>query len=159
MLKENLDTILQKYTSASKIIEKLNILLNKFLPEGYYFPAIALILDFKNKKLSYSNAGADSPIFIQNKKVIPLKEKGPLLGLIPDIEFNEEKINFKKEDEIFMYTDGVLTLKSDYDINEIPKDYALQFFLDCQENNLIRKIEQYTKYKIHGDILPPPSKT
>ena len=67
------------------------------------------ILDAKNGKLTYTNAGHTPPVVVDANgacSLLPLTEDVPL-GISEDEKFSENTIDIKPQDTIFVYTDGV----------------------------------------------------
>ncbi|MFW5961968.1 MAG: PP2C family protein-serine/threonine phosphatase, partial [bacterium] len=67
------------------------------------------ILNFKEGKLEYSNAGHNPPLIKRDKGSFEYLEleSGFVLGGMEDFEFKKEVIDFKPGDMIYIYTDGI----------------------------------------------------
>ena len=92
--------------------------INKILAEsatlGLFVTLIYLLLDSKNRTLTYVNAGHPAPLIKRLGKVKLLEgEKGPPLGVSSDFSFKENKIKLKKGDLLFLYTDGLSEAKGE----------------------------------------------
>ncbi|MGM0509313.1 MAG: SpoIIE family protein phosphatase [Fusobacteriota bacterium] len=146
MLKKELDDILEENITAAKILDNLNNYLNKNLPDGYYFPTLVAIIDVDKNTINYSNSGADEPIMVTNNKVQILKGKDPVLGLIPETCFTERKIKYKNNDELYIFTDGIITIESNETIKQIPKKYLYNFFEKNNSDKIKDKIRNYAEY-------------
>jgi len=59
-------------------------------------------------KFTYINCGHEPAYLIRNPDSITLlKKTGPLVGILPDAEYNVEEIQLEENDLLFMNTDGV----------------------------------------------------
>jgi len=103
------------------------------------------ILDAKKKRLRYVNAGHNPPLLLKQQKgnTVLLKSKGIALGVIEDIELEEEEIQLEKGDLITLFTDGVTEA-----INQKEEQFGQQRLLTLIEENrglsaceIISKIE------------------
>ncbi len=74
------------------------------------------ILDLKENKLYYTNAGHNPPILVSDEgKTEFLKGGGPVFGIIKDNVYEQHEKPFHKGDVIFLYTDGVTETKNNKD--------------------------------------------
>jgi sigma-B regulation protein RsbU (phosphoserine phosphatase) len=69
-----------------------------------------LILNNAEKKIEYSGAGDLAVLRLEakNKEVIEYTSEGMLLGLLPDGEYNNIEINLNSDDEVYLFTDGIV---------------------------------------------------
>lgn len=65
------------------------------------------ILDTKNKVFNYVNAGHNLPFYLSGNKLIPLKDGGLVMGMLPDVPYDDNSIKFKKDELVVIYSDGV----------------------------------------------------
>lgn len=66
------------------------------------------ILDKNDNKITYCNAGHNSPfLFSIDKQFQRLNTGGIIVGMIPDFDYTEESIEFKLNDVLILYSDGV----------------------------------------------------
>ena len=81
-----------------------------------FVTAFAGILDYRTGKLTYVNAGHNKPLVLHGDTWTWLKERsGPYLGSFDWVEYKQFEIQLQKEDELFVYTDGV---NEAFDANE-----------------------------------------
>ncbi|MDC1067919.1 PP2C family protein-serine/threonine phosphatase [Candidatus Kapabacteria bacterium] len=92
------------------------------------------ILDIKNHKITYSNAGHNPPYLIRNNKLeSSLSAGGLILGLLEnDIEYEVGELTLEKGDLLFLYTDGI-TENKDSKGEEYGED-RLQKYLESNSN-------------------------
>lgn len=58
-------------------------------------------------RLTYCNAGHNPPLIVGRSGVRKLECGGPILGLFPDMPFEEEVIALEAGDWVVVYSDGV----------------------------------------------------
>lgn len=96
-------------TSTAELLNKINVKCCKNNENCMFVTLFLAILDTKNGKLTYTNAGHTPPVVIDDKgscSLLPLTEDVPL-GISDDEDFSENTIDIKPQDTIFVYTDGV----------------------------------------------------
>ncbi len=97
--------------SASEAIMKANKVISEDSSSGMFITLFYSVLDLKNRKLHYVNAGHNPPIVLPgngNGGTIKLLEaKGIALGVVDDIILEEAELDLATNDIIVFYTDGV----------------------------------------------------
>lgn len=131
--------------NVSESIEKANELICADAKTGMFVTLFYAILDAKKKRLRYVNAGHNPPLLLKQQKgnTVLLKAKGIALGVIENIELEEEEIQLEKGDLITLFTDGVTEA-----INQKEEQFGQQRLLTLIEENrglsaceIISKIE------------------
>lgn len=99
--------------SISEIIEKLNAALYKYLDGKAFITLFYGVLDVEKEDLTYVNAGHELPLlFGENRGIcMSLNSTGIALGIISDIEYRTERIQFIPGDVLLMYTDGATDVR------------------------------------------------
>lgn len=106
---------------------RVNNLLCEGNEAGLFVTAWFGILDLKNGKLTYVNAGHNPPLKKHNGEYEYLKcRPGLVLAGMEGIKYEEEEIVLEKGDGIFLYTDGV-TEDTDLKNELYGEDRLLQF--------------------------------
>jgi sigma-B regulation protein RsbU (phosphoserine phosphatase) len=79
-----------------------------------FLSAFYAILDPHSGRLTYANGGHNWPLWVRaaTREVQPLRARGMLLGIFPDIELEEHEIQIAPGDLIVFYTDGVTEAKN-----------------------------------------------
>ena len=96
-------------TSTGELLNKINAKCCKNNENCMFVTLFLAILDAKNGKLTYTNAGHTPPVVIDANgscTLLPLTEDVPL-GISEDENFSENTIDINPKDTIFVYTDGV----------------------------------------------------
>lgn len=94
--------------SPGKVLEQVNNLLQKHIPNGTFATCFYAILDPACGMVRYANAGHNLPYISRNGKVLELYAKGMPLGLMPEQEYAEGEIDINLQDSILFYTDGLV---------------------------------------------------
>ena len=94
--------------SCSEVAMKLNQSFQQETNDDMYFTMIYAKMNYHTGQLRWVQAGHPPPIHIpKGKKPRTIGEGGYPIGLIPDADYQEEKIDLKKGDRLFFYSDGV----------------------------------------------------
>jgi phosphoserine phosphatase RsbU/P len=127
-------------TTALEAITKANRIISHDSSSGMFITLFYSVLDLKNKKLHYVNAGHNPPIVlpgngkgkgsIQNGNVRLLEAKGIALGVLDDIVLEEIEIDLAPDDIIVFYTDGVTEA-----INKQKEQFGQPRLTDLISNN------------------------
>ncbi|MCR9142873.1 MAG: SpoIIE family protein phosphatase [bacterium] len=106
------------------LFERMNDLLRDNI-SGEFVTGCYAHLDLEHMVLSTSNAG-HPPLFLLKRasgELIELRPNGRLLGLMPNAQFDVERVEVEQGDRVILYTDGVYEAARD-------DDTAEQFGLD-----------------------------
>lgn len=96
-------------SSLSHLLTEINRESKSYFLEDTFAAALCFQLDFKHMNLSYACAGLNK--FLIRKRdgnVAMVKQAGPYLGIMKDVEFEEETISIESGDSIFLLTDGFM---------------------------------------------------
>ncbi|WP_409199500.1 SpoIIE family protein phosphatase [Methanobrevibacter sp. DSM 116169] len=109
----NTKTLIKNYAyfrkSASDTFYQVNNSLYENNDESMFVTAWMGILELDTGQLVYVNAGHNSPLIKKEDHFEWLKSKNDLvLGAKENQEYEEHKIQLNKNDELFLYTDGVI---------------------------------------------------
>lgn len=122
---------LEDRRSPKKILEHFNNVLFEAVQGSISMTLFAMVIDYKNNKLIYSNAGHNFPILLPadpnderiHKKIKALQKISPLtpvslqlagdsLGLMRDASFGEAVLPLKAGDKFILFTDGLIECTS-----------------------------------------------
>ncbi|MFH0963834.1 MAG: GAF domain-containing SpoIIE family protein phosphatase [Planctomycetota bacterium] len=87
--------------------------LNKFLCKriattGSFVTLFYAALDLRARRLTYTTAGHPAPLLARGAAMKELPGEGLLLGVNPDVEYEEHQITLQGGDVLVLYTDGVV---------------------------------------------------
>ena len=113
-------TLIQDYTKQyndlSKAFYKTNNDLYEENVDDHFVTCWLGKINMKSNELSFVNAGHNSPLIKLNNNDFEYMniKPGLVLAAVEDTEYKTHVIPFKKEDTIFLYTDGVTEANDDY---------------------------------------------
>ena len=93
------------------VLEQLNNELYHDLEQtGSFFSMFLMVLDIEARTIDYASAGHNPPLAYRGdgEDVISLDPTGPLIGITPDIHFDQRQLPIKPSDALVLYTDGVI---------------------------------------------------
>lgn len=108
MIKVMFSNYIKTYDKPSEILTAMNNYMAKNINVMDIFSFSAFIGKINNNKLTYSNAGHPYPItYKNNEKSFQILEKnGYIAGILDDVDYEDTEYELKKDDIIFLYTDG-----------------------------------------------------
>lgn len=90
-----------------EVMERLNLMLHRDNRPTEFVTIFYGVLDTRNRRLTYCNAGHPPPLHLRNGKLAELGSDNLVLGIDPDERFQQHLIELKAGDVILMYTDGL----------------------------------------------------
>lgn len=138
-IRQSMRRILQEnhdFGPEETILELKQMFQQLDLDISQYFSIIYFLIDTREKKIRYVNAGHNTyPILFNDKKIALLQNKGKLISnLFTNVKYNEKCIDLIDNDRVLMYTDGLVETTN----------YQGQYF---DENLLIRWIRKNKEEK------------
>lgn len=97
------------YSTPAECLTMVNELLCESNPSCIFITLFFGVLDLRNGELHYSNAGHNPPRLLQadsQVEVVP-KTKNIVLGIQPGHTYNNDQVQLKPGDTLFLYTDGI----------------------------------------------------
>jgi serine phosphatase RsbU (regulator of sigma subunit) len=95
------------------VMRKVNSLLHESTERDKFVTLFYGVLDWKNRSLSFSNAGHNPPLLLRaDGRVQYLLEGGVALGVLPDARYEERPVALHPGDVLLLYTDGVSEAES-----------------------------------------------
>lgn len=115
--------------NAAEILHQVNNMLCEENESSMFVTVFLGILDIKTGNVTYSNAGHNIPYIIHSDAQLTKIEntKGIALGVLEDFQFENKMIHLNKNDQMFIFTDGV---------NEATNENNDQFTLERLEKDL-----------------------
>lgn len=114
MVKLIFSDINKEELSPAEVLREINCRLNDFFGEqlqSHFVTAVYLIVDRNKKTIEWANGGHPYPILINAEgEWLKLKDISPPLGIMDEIEYENNKINYSNYFRLFLYTDGLIDL-------------------------------------------------
>jgi serine phosphatase RsbU (regulator of sigma subunit) len=93
--------------SLPQIVAKLNRFLHKSTGTSSYATFFYAQLDDRTRQLRYVNAGHNPPYLLRGTEVLELPAGGTVVGLFPQMAYEEASLNLRPGDLLVAFTDGV----------------------------------------------------
>ena len=103
------------YPKPEELLSRINNLLCERAKRGMFVTLVYMLLDTVENRLQMANAGHVFPIYSDEKGRLLLgrdSKKGPPLGIIPDLEYEQEIFTLQKNSSVILYTDGVIEARN-----------------------------------------------
>jgi serine phosphatase RsbU (regulator of sigma subunit)/anti-anti-sigma regulatory factor len=92
---------------------------------GLFLTAVFGLLDTSDASLTIASAGHPPVLHLREGSEMRLiRRSGPALGLTPDAQFHQERLQLAAGDRIFLYTDGLLPSGADHDLEQLRRVLA-----------------------------------
>ena len=91
----------------SVLLENTNRLIYESSTSNRYVTFFYSEYDSHSRVLTYVNAGHNAPIILRGDDVIRLEACGPVIGLLPRVEYTTAQHRFESGDIFVLYTDGI----------------------------------------------------
>lgn len=106
----------KKYFKASEVIAAVNNELCEAIQDvGDYFTAFYCIIDTNTHTIDYVNAAHNDLYILRSDMTLEtMVQTGPVVGVIKNLEYPSETINFSIGDRLVMYTDGVIEARNEH---------------------------------------------
>lgn len=98
----------QEGLSPGKVLERSNDLLFPDIPPRMFVTCFYAILDPREGRLQYANAGHDLPYRWHEGEVAELRATGMPLGLMPGMQYEEKETVLAHGESILLYSDGLV---------------------------------------------------
>ena len=94
--------------APARVLERLNAIFQEGRTGGQYITMVYGVLDCGKHRLLLSQAGLPAPILCtRGGKTTQIGSGGFPVGLMPDMEYQEEAVDFYPGDRLFLHSDGV----------------------------------------------------
>jgi sigma-B regulation protein RsbU (phosphoserine phosphatase) len=99
-------------TDLAKLMQKMNQLVYESSAVNRYATFFFSIYDPSSRELRYVNAGHNPPFLFRDiangiSHLVRLETGGPVIGLLPNVSYEEQSLNLRPGDLLFAYTDGI----------------------------------------------------
>ncbi len=147
--------ILKESSNASEIMTMLNREISAIVIEGYYFPAVLLMVDSQKGEIRYVSASGPKPVIISGGNLHEFEGKGPMLGIDEEWIYEEKLVNVKSGDRIYIYTDGIMAVRDcSGEIINIMEESIEEYFKEVSKqeieksiNHMLEKIAKIGRYE------------
>lgn len=98
---------LDAHDDLAAIVFRMNRLLYEATAPNRYATFFYAQYDPPTRKLTWVNAGHNAPFLFCGAEIRRLDEGGPVIGLLPDVEYTQASVTLKPGDLLVAFTDGI----------------------------------------------------
>ena len=91
-----------------EVIRRVNLMLCRDTHVEEFVTLFYGVLDARNKRLTYCNAGHPPGLLLRDGKIIELGSENMVLGVDANEQYQQSIIDLKADDALLIYTDGLL---------------------------------------------------
>jgi len=107
-LQARVQVLIEEPKSLSEVMTRLNRITSANCPSNRFITLFFCILDGETGDLTFCNAGHNPPVIVRADGTYDqLKGGGPVLGILPFIEYEEYHEKLNEGDTLVIYSDGV----------------------------------------------------
>ncbi len=112
-------------------VQDLNRNLTPYLDDSSFAALLAFEIDVGQGRLSYVSAGINHFVAVQDGEVMVVRVPGIFLGILPEMEYEEEELAFQKGDCFYFCSDGMFEMLTPETMEELV-DYerGMKFLAD-----------------------------
>lgn len=124
------------YPTPKSLLTQMNNVLCERTKRGMFVTLIYMLLDTVDNTVVIANAGHMSPIYCDEdgvQKIDTDTSKGPPLGIMPDVEFDQKTFELDENSNITLFTDGVIEAQNGH--GELFGIQRLMDVIEKQPNN------------------------
>ncbi|MDZ7263079.1 MAG: SpoIIE family protein phosphatase [candidate division KSB1 bacterium] len=137
-LQATLQALMEANSSLTDIAAKINNLIYRNTSYDKFITFFFGVLDLQQNSFSYVNAGHNPPLHLKADGSVQVLEQGGLiLGMMPNMPYQQATISLQPGDWIIMYTDGVTEA-----VNNADEEFEEQRLLAVARNNLQATADQ-----------------
>jgi hypothetical protein len=136
-LQATIRALVPDYESLLKLGEKLNKIFYRDSLPKIFASLLYIEVESNSNNVQFLNAGHFPPIILSENNIQQLRKDAPALGLIPSSEFHEQSVQIKKNDVIFIYSDGLTEAQ-----NERGEFFGEEKLIEILRNNSSKPSEQ-----------------
>jgi serine phosphatase RsbU (regulator of sigma subunit)/predicted ATPase/Tfp pilus assembly protein PilF len=103
-----LHAVAKAAASPGAVLGQTNNTLHPDIPPGLFVTCFYVIIDPQTGLLRYANAGHDLPYRYAPGNVAELEARGMPLGLLPDMEYEEQETLLQPGEGVILYSDGLV---------------------------------------------------
>jgi phosphoserine phosphatase RsbU/P len=107
-LQARVQNLIDEPESLAHAMTRINRITSANCPRNRFISFFMCVLDASTGDLIYANAGHNPPIIVRTDGSHELLEGGgPVLGILPSMEFQQYQVQLNKGDILAIYSDGV----------------------------------------------------
>lgn len=137
VLREAINTLKKPHLVIAELNRYMNMLQNEQEELSYYFTAVYFIIDPKEKRIDYVNAGHPTCYALLDEQTVePLTQTACAVGFFEEMDVTTNTLHYNENVQLLLFTDGVIEAMDD-------DEFAAE-----------KKIEQYMRRRWHSIERP-----
>jgi sigma-B regulation protein RsbU (phosphoserine phosphatase) len=144
--------------SPSELCSKVNHLVTGSIGDDKYISFFYAVVDAKQKKLTYANAGHNAPVLVRRDGTRErLEPTGAVLGPFPNWSYHHNEIDIETGDRLLMFTDGVTEVRNEIG-DEFGEDRLIELLIENREldaealrDRIVQAVVDYGGGEFHDD--------
>lgn len=148
------------WASPRECMNRSNALLYRSTDADKFATLFCGVLDYRNHRLTYSNAGHNYPFyFTANGEPVRLAVGGLVLGCLEGFSYREESFDFRHGDALLVFSDGISESMNATD-EEFGEDRIARVLLENRElpaaeiiNAVVRSVREYSSESAQMDDM------
>ncbi len=109
--------------SPAQALQRVNQAILDTTYSDLFVTMFYLVLDANAHAISYASGGHGLVLLARQRELMPLRAKGMPLGILPDIQIEQKRLQLEPGDYVILYTDGVTDA-----VNEAMEAYGRERF-------------------------------
>jgi len=145
--------------SPAEVLAKVNRIVYEDTEPELFISMLYGVFDLDAMVFRYASAGHEPALLYrtEGKQFEVLQARGILLGVLPEVEFDEKEVAFGPGDIVVLFTDGLTETSSDrkaFGIESVKESVALSALQPAQSiaDNLYRRLAEFADNKIIDDV-------
>lgn len=103
-----LRTLARSIHAPGEVLRQVNNLLVEDTPHGMFVTCLYAVLDLETGWMTYANAGQNLPYVCAGEKTEQLWARGMPMGMLPDMEYEENRLQIPPGGWLLFYSDGLV---------------------------------------------------
>lgn len=115
MVKYGMDSLEDSHTNPAIVLDVINRIVEKSVDDDMFISMFYGRYNVESSIFTYASAGHEPALFFDSEKeeFEELHAKGLLLGVVPNVTYNQHDVKMKTGDFVVMMTDGVTECRTD----------------------------------------------
>jgi sigma-B regulation protein RsbU (phosphoserine phosphatase) len=120
LLMSNLQAAVRAFATGvadpAELCHQINRILCGNIAEGRFITFFYCVIDAEEGRLTYANAGHFPPVLARaDGRIERLSSGGPVLGVLPDAQYEQGDLTIQSGDRVVLFTDGLTEARNDLD--------------------------------------------
>jgi phosphoserine phosphatase RsbU/P len=125
-LQARVQVLIEEPKNLGEVMTRLNRITSASCPSGRFITLFLCLLDAETGDLTFCNAGHNPPLILRSDGTYEeLKGSGPIIGIVPFIQYEEHRARLNENDVLVIFSDGVTEARNpageEFDVGGLAK--------------------------------------